>query len=324
MFSFELIVSNFATPAILCFVLGGLAAALKSDLRVPPQVFETISIYLLLSIGLKGGVALSKTEFSDILWPTVAVIVIGVTIPFFAYAFARKFGNLNVDDSAALAAHFGSVSAVTFMAALSFAQSNHIEYEGFMPALLAVMEIPGIIIAIALAARFGDSNLKLKESILEAFTGKSIILLSGGLVIGLMVGEKGIEKVSGVFFGGFQGVLAFFLLELGVVAISRLREMKANKRFIILYGIFMPIFCSAFGFAGGILTGLSVGGTAILATMAASASYIAAPAAVKIALPNANPGIYLVTSISITLPFNIAIGIPMFFWLSEIFIAGNM
>lgn len=313
-----LITTNLTSPAVLCFVIGAFAALVKSDLRVPPQVHETISMYLLFAIGLKGGIALSATSIDAVLYPIVATLALGMVTPVIAYMLARKFGKLDVINAAALAAHFGSVSAVTFMASLNFAEQSGIGYEGFLTALLVVMEIPGIVIALALAGMLSSGKkVHLGHVVQEALTGKSVILLAGGLIVGLLGDRAGVNTITTVFITPFQGVLVFFLLEMGVVAASRLKEVKLSLPFMLMFGTAVPMLFGMLGAVAGMLAGLSQGGTAILATMAASASYIAAPAAVKMALPDANPGLYLTTAISITLPFNIIIGIPLYFTLAK-------
>lgn len=312
-----IIITNLTSPAVICFVIGAFAALVKSDLRVPPQVHETISMYLLFAIGLKGGIALSAASTDEILRPMMATLFLGIMTPIIAYALARRIGKLDVINAAALAAHFGSVSAVTFMASLNFAEQSGIGYEGFLTALLVVMEIPGIVIALAIAGVLAsEKKVNLGHVVQEALTGKSVILLAGGLLVGSMGDRAGVNAITGLFITPFQGVLVFFLLEMGVVAALRLREVKSAIPFMALFGTFVPLLFGTLGAIAGMWAGLSQGGAAILATMTASASYIAAPAAVKMALPEANPGLYLTTSISITLPFNIIIGIPLYFALA--------
>jgi hypothetical protein len=249
-----------------------------------------------------------------ILYPFFATLLLGILTPLIAYFLASKIGKLDSINACALAAHFGSVSAVTFMAAINFADSSSIPYERFVTALLVVLEIPGIVVALTLAGLINQSRqIHILEVITEAVTGKSVILLTGGLFVGLFAERTGVEAISSVFVTPFHGVLSFFLLEMGVVAASRLKDVKSSLKFMLTYGTVVPLLFAVLGIIAGKLAGLSIGGTAILATMAASASYIAAPAAVRMAIPDANPAIYLTTSISITLPFNIAIGIPLYF-----------
>ncbi|MFZ4126200.1 MAG: sodium-dependent bicarbonate transport family permease [Rickettsiales bacterium] len=314
----NLILVNLTSPAVICFVIGAFAALIKSDLRVPPQVHETISMYLLFAIGLKGGIALSTTSVEQLIHPMMATIALGVTTPIIAYLLARGLGRLSVTDSAAVAAHFGSVSAVTFMAALNFAEQSGIEYERFLTALLVLLEIPGIVVALALAGLMNkEHKISLGAVVHEALTGKSVILLAGGVVVGLFADAQGVEKITGVFVAPFQGVLVFFLLEMGVVAASRFKDAKSSLPFMLIFGTTVPLLFGLLGGVAGTWAGLSIGGVAILSTMAASASYIAAPAAVRMAIPKANPGIYLTLAISITLPFNIALGIPTYFELAQ-------
>lgn len=318
MINSALIISNLTSPAVICFVIGAFAALVKSDLRVPPQVHETISMYLLFAIGLKGGIALSATSVDVVLYPILATLALGVATPVAAYVLARRFGKLDVINAAAIAAHFGSVSAVTFMASLNFAEQSGTSYEGFLTALLVVMEIPGIVIALALAGMLSSGKkVHLGHVVQEALTGKSVILLAGGLIVGLLGDRTGVNAITTVFVTPFQGVLVFFLLEMGVVAASRLKDARASLPFMLAFGTLVPLLFGTLGTFAGMWAGLSHGGAAILATMAASASYIAAPAAVKMALPDANPGLYLTTAISITLPFNIIIGIPLYFALAD-------
>ena len=312
-----LIVSNLTSPAVLCFLIGAFAAWVKSDLRIPAQVHETLSMYLLFAIGLKGGIALSQTDATTILYPALVTLALGVITPIMAYALAHKIGKLDTLNAAALAAHYGSVSAVTFMAAIYFADQSGIAHEGFLTALLVVLEIPGIVVALMIAGYLNTTRkINVGDVVHEAVTGKSVILLTGGLLVGLLADRSGLESITNVFVTPFQGVLAFFLLEMGVVAASRLKEAKSSIGFLLVYGTAVPVLFGCLGVVAGHMVGLSHGGVAILATMAASASYIAAPAAVKMALPDANPGLYLTASISITLPFNIAIGIPLYFALA--------
>lgn len=320
----DLIIANLTSPAVLAFAIGAFASFIKSDLRVPPQVFETISMYLLFSIGLKGGLGLYSIEFASVIKPILATVSIGIITPLVTYFFAKQIFKFSTLNSSALAAHFGSVSAVTFMAALNFSNITNVPYENYMTALLVILEVPGIIIALILAAKFSEGNsgskVNLKHAVLESFTSKSIVLLAGGLLIGIFADRSGVEKITGVFVSPFLGILVFFMLELGFVAASRYREVQNDLKKLLVLGTILPIIFGLLGVFAGALSGLSVGGTAILATMAASASYIAAPAAVKIAIPEANPAIYLTTAISITLPFNIAFGIPLYFELAKYFI----
>jgi hypothetical protein len=314
--SLELVIVNLTSPAVLCFTLGILAATLKSDLRVPPQVHETISMYLLLSIGLKGGLAISQTALSVMVLPILMTALLGSLCAVLAYQLARRVGRLSEPDAAALAAHYGSVSAVTYMAAISFAATAGLTYEGYFPVLLAVLEMPAIIIALFIARRSRtQEGSKSSEILHEVLTGKTVVLLLGGIFIGMISGPAGARIYEPIFVTPFQGILMFFLLEMGIIAGGYLKNVRKQAPFLLTFGIAVPLAFSLIGFAAGNLAGLSATGCAILATMAASASYIAAPAAVKLSLPEADVGLCLTASVAITLPFNLAIGIPVYFQL---------
>jgi uncharacterized protein len=309
--AWELARLNLTSPAVLAFVLGVVAAIAKSDLSFPSSVTSTLSAYLLFALGLKGGTRLRDTEVGDIVWPAVATVALGIATALIAYAAARRFVGTDVANSASLAAHFGSVSAVTFTAAETFATDAGTLTEGFMPALVAVLEVPGIVIALLIAARtLGDSSMG--HAIREVITGKSIVLLVGGLVIGVVADEGGLAKTDPLFVTLFTGVLCLFLLDLGTVTGQRLSSVRAAGPRLIVYAVALPIVFGVIGAFAGTLAGLSIGGATILATMAASASYIAAPAAVRVGLPQADPAISLGAALGVTFPFNLVIGIPLY------------
>lgn len=317
----DLALANLLSPLLLCFVLGVVAILVRSDLRVPEQVFNALSIYLMLAIGLKGGVELSKLPPAEFVLPGLAGLGLGMAIPLWSYALLRRFGGFKVADAAAIAAHYGSVSAVTFVAALAYLDATRTPYEGFAPALLAIMEVPGIIVAFALARRGGafataggtsGAGGTPAEAVREILAGKSVLLLAGGLVIGAIVGEAGYARVKPVFSDLFQGVLCLFLLELGMLAAARMADFRRVGPFLVLFAVVMPVLHGVLGVLVGHGIGLSVGGAMILGTLAASASYIAAPAAVRLALPQANPGYYLTASLAITFPFNLTLGLPLY------------
>jgi uncharacterized protein len=314
----DLIQLNLLSPVVLAFALGIVARLVRSDLHIPDQLYSALSIYLLLAIGLKGGAELSKTPLSSFWAPALATLVIGTVIPCWCYAILRGLGRFGVADSAAIAAHYGSVSAVTFSASLTFLEGLQVSYEGFMPTLVAFLEVPAIVIALLLARMKSDTPDapgagSWGEVLHELLAGKSILLLVGGLVIGYLSGEQGLEQVAPLFVDPFKGALVLFLLELGMVAANRLRDFRAAGVFLIAFGILMPILHGAVGVGLGTLAGLSLGGSFVLGVLAASASYIAAPAAVRIALPQANPGYYLTASLAITFPFNLAVGMPIYY-----------
>lgn len=312
----ELLRTNLLSPAVLAFALGITATLVKSDLKIPEALYTTLSIYLLLAIGLKGGAALATTPISLVWKPALATLALGVITPLLSYATLRRLGRFDVVNAAALAAHYGSVSAVTFIAATAFMQAAQEPIEGFLPTLVAILEVPAIVIAL-LIARQSLGGGSLGEAVREIFAGKSILLLVGGSLMGFLTGPDGLKQVAPVFVDPFRGVLVLFLLELGMVAAKRLRDLRAVGGFLIGFGIAMPIVQGSLGVWLGSLAGMSVGGAMVLGTMAASASYIAAPAAVRIALPQANPSYYLTASLGITFPFNLTLGIPIYYALSR-------
>jgi uncharacterized protein len=313
--SFALI--NLSSPPVLAFALGIIAVSLKSDLRLPDSVYQALTIYLLLGIGIKGGVSLSEVGLSAVARPLVATIVIGVTLPILAFFLLRFFTKLDPINRGALAAHYGSTSLVTFTAALVFLDAIRVSYEGFMTTLLAAMEIPGIIVGLFLATRKAGSNFSWKASVGELLTSKSIVLLVGGLTLGVVTGTRGYEGIEPLFAGLFPGILTLFLLELGIVAGRRLRDVKQAGWGIVIFAMVFPVIAGFIGVALGQISGLGIGGATILGVIAASASYIAAPATVRLALPQASPGIYLTAALGITFPFNLVIGIPLLFNISN-------
>lgn len=312
----ESILSNFTSPVVLAFVLGIASKFVKSDLEFPRPLYQSISIYLLLAIGLKGGVELSKTSFAVFLSPAIATIALGVLTPISAFLIIRYIRKLDLSNSAGLAAHYGSVSMVTFLVAISFMQDKGMEPEGYMPTLLALLEIPGIIVALMIPVLASKNTSSIGRALHEVITGSSIFLLIGGVIIGFIAGPVKFTAVEPFFVNGFQGALFLFLLELGMTTASRLRDLKKVGAFIIFFGIFVPILHSVPAIFLGYWAGLSTAGITVLATMVSSASYIAAPAAVRIALPKASPSIYLTASLGITFPFNITLGIPLYYYLT--------
>ncbi|MDZ4724896.1 MAG: sodium-dependent bicarbonate transport family permease [Leptospira sp.] len=315
----EALLSNLRTPMFLAFFLGIFATLIKSDLKFPDGMYTGLTIYLLLAIGLKGGVKLSNTTIEEFYKPALAAILLCITIPVIAYVILTRLGKYDMVNAAALAAHYGSVSAVTFSEALAFMDSQHITYEGFMPSMLAIMEVPAIIIAIFIVkSKSGEDSDSWKKVLHELFAGKGTLLLLGGLMIGLLSGKKGLEQFGPLFDTPFRGVLILFLLEVGIVTGRRLSDLKKAGVFLIGFGIIFPIMCSFFALLLAKIAGLSLGGASILATLAASASYIAAPSAIRIALPEASPAYYLTAALAITFPFNISIGIPLYLSMAKI------
>jgi uncharacterized protein len=307
----ELVQLNLTSPAVLAFVLGALATTLRSDLRFPESITSFLSSYLLLAIGLKGGVAIADSSPADLWLPALATIALGTVTPLVGFVVARRFVRLDVGGAASLAAHYGSVSAVTFTAAVAFATAAGTPPEGFLPALVALLEVPGIVVALALAGRH-SSGSSFSRAVHEVFTGKSVVLLVGGVVIGLVADQSGWEKVEPLFVDLFPGILVLFLLDLGVLAGRRVRAIAAVGPRLVVFAVAVPLMFGALGVLAASLVGLSTGGATVLGAMAASASYIAAPAAVRTGLPHTDPAIALGAALGVTFPFNLAIGIPLY------------
>ncbi len=301
---------------VLAFALGLFATLVKSDLRFPDELYTALTIYLLFAIGLKGGMKLDGMSLSVVGGPLIAAIALSAVIPIWCFFLLKKLVLLNSTNAGAIAAHYGSVSAVTFSAVLAFLEIGKVPVEGFMPALLAVMEAPAIIVAIFLAMKSCNSGNsqpgEMKRLFHDLLTGKGILLLLGGLAIGLLCGKNGFEQVAPLFDAPFKGVLTLFLLEVGLVTGRRLHDLKSAGWRLVAFALVMPVLHGLLGALIGKWCGLSLGGTTVLATLAASASYIAAPAAVRIALPQASPALYLTSSLAITFPFNIVLGIPLY------------
>jgi len=302
---------------VLFFVLGVVARLAKSDLRLPEPLYETLSIYLLLAIGLKGGVELARQPVAGVLPSAVAAVALGAAIPLALYPVLRRIGKFPVADSASIAAHYGSVSVVTFAVATSLLLQAGIASEPHMPLLVALMEAPGIVVGIVLAralARTEGDRPPLRWGPLahEVFLGKSVVLLLGGLAIGALAGPQAMAPIEPVFFGLFKGVLALFLLEMGLVAGGRLADLRRAGAFLVAFGVAAPLVLGFVGALVGHLLGLSLGGTTLLATLAASSSYIAAPTAMRVAVPEANPALSIGVVLGVTFPFNITLGIPLY------------
>lgn len=313
----DLVQDNLTSPAVLAFALGFLAIRVHGNLRLPEQVATYLSTYLLLAIGIKGGLRLRESALADMWAPVLATLALGVITPLVTFVVARRFLRFEHANAASLAAHFGSVSAVTFTAAETFARSAGTLEEGFLPALVAILEIPGIVIALLLASRHSASS-KMKDAIHEVLTGKSILLLIGGLLIGSLGAETAVAKVEPFFVDLFPGLLCLFLLDLGSLAAERFSEVRRAGIRLIAVAITLPVIFGSIGVVLGHASGLSTGGAMVLGIMAASASYIAAPAAVRVALPEADLGLSLGVAIGVTFPFNLIVGIPLLSEISEL------
>ena len=307
----DLVSLNLESPVVLAFLLGVIAAFIKSDLRFPEQVTSLLSTYLLFAIGLKGGLRLRESSVSELAWPVVITLILGVATPLVAFIVARAFVRLDTINAASLAAHYGSVSAVTFTAAESFAQAAGTLEEGFLPALVAVLEIPGIVVALVIASRARQVR-SMSSAIHEVLTGKSVVLLLGGLIIGTIANQEALTRVEPFFIGLFQGLLCLFLLDLGTLAGQRFNSIRRAGARLLVFATVLPIVFGVIGVFLASLVGMSEGGATVLAAMAASASYIAAPAAVRVGLPEADIGVSLGAALGVTFPFNLIIGIPLY------------
>lgn len=306
-------------PVVLFFALGLAAGLLKSELRIPEALYETLSLYLLVAIGLKGGLQLQKASALEAMGPISAALFLGLLIPVLAFILLRCLGRFSVPDSAAIGAHYGSVSAVTFAVVLGTLQKAQIPYEGIVTVLMVMMEVPAILVGIFLSRWLGSGNrIHWPRLLHEVFLGKSIFLLMGAMLIGFLASEQHAEPFRKVFIDPFKGVLGLFLLEMGLVTSRRLRDLKKVGLFLACFAVMMPLLSGMLGAAAGVLCGLSLGGTIVLATLAASSSYIAAPAAVRVAIPEANPSFYLTASLGVTFPFNLTLGIPLYTKFSQL------
>lgn len=301
---------------VLFFVLGVAARLLRSDLALPPAFLEAVSIYLLLSIGVRGGVELSHAASASLLPQVLACLVIGFATPFLLAPVLRLLG-LGRIDSAAIAAHYGSVSVVTFAVGTAYFAARGASVESHAALWVALMESPGIVAGILLArAGTGRRQTSLAATAREVLFGKSVLLLVGGMMIGAAVGKAGIVTIEPVFYGAFKGLLAFYLLDLGLVAGARLGAWRSHWR-LVPFAILAPLVLGAAGAAVGTALGLSVGGAATLATLAASASYIAAPTAMRASVPDADPSLSISLVLGVTFPFNILVGIPVYLMLAR-------
>ncbi len=303
-------------PVILFFLLGALAGLVRSDLRIPGVLYESLSIFLLLAIGLKGGVELARYPLAEVALPALVVVAAGTLIPLVAYPLLRRVGRLSRADSGSIAGHYGSVSVVTFAVGTTYLARLGQEVEGYITVLLVLLELPALVIGVLLARR-GEIGTPWGKVLHEVFAGKSIVLLLGGMAIGWFAGPQGIAPLDTLFFDLFKGVLAFFLLEMGLVVANRFGELRRAGFFLIAFAIVMPLLSAGLGVGIGVLLGLSVGGVTLLATLYASASYIAAPAAMRLAVPEANPALSIGAALGITFPFNLLVGIPLYYRIAQ-------
>lgn len=319
----DLLITNLLQPIILAFLLGAVAGAVKSELELPQAVVKLLAIYLLFSLGLNGGRELANTEIAAV-GPLLGITVIMIFgIPTFAYVITRRLGKMDISNSAAIAAHYGSVSTATFFASMSFAKEMGTPAEGYLAAIVALMEF-GVIYSLLIAriamGKADSRKIDAAELFMSVIRGRGILLLVGGMIIGFVASDRQWQQISPFYEDLFRGILMLFLLEMGITAARRIRAFRQVGTFMIGFGVLMPVIHGLVGVTLANWVGLSVGGAFVFGAICASASFIDAPAACRASLPLADPGIYLTSSLGVTLPFNLIIGIPLYHeyavWLS--------
>ncbi|MDP4823045.1 MAG: sodium-dependent bicarbonate transport family permease [Aestuariivirgaceae bacterium] len=315
---------NLLSPAILFFALGVLAGYIKSDLDVPDSISRYLSIYLMMAIGFKGGAAIAASPSVDFIMAATLLAGVGVSFaqPFLSYGLLRVTTNLDRPTAAAIGGHYGSVSIVTFVTAVSFLASQRIGHQGWMSAVVALMEAPAILSALYIAHRSAPETIDAGKRATpklarEIFTNGAILLLTGSFLVGALTGPSGLAKVEGFLVTPFQGILALFLLDMGLFVSRQAHHLKELDWRVALFGLYMPLIGASVGLGLSWLIGLDTGTGALFMALCASASYIAVPAAMRLALPQAKAGVYLPLSLSITFPFNILFGIPLYVALAE-------
>lgn len=320
----DVFLQNLTSPPILFFILGVVAGFLKSDLNVPDQISRYLSIYLMMAIGFKGGVAIAETpEINGQIIATIAAgLITGFTQPFIGYALLRLTTKIDRPTAAAISAHYGSISMVTFVTAVSFLGANEVAYAGYIVAVLALMEAPSILTGLFIAHRAEPKTIRATAKATprlsrEIFTNGAILLLMGSFLIGWASGTSGMEKMSGFFVDPFHGILAFFLLDMGLLVSRQMHHLKEFTLKLVMFGIYMPLIGASVGISISWLIGLDVGTGFLFTVLVASASYIAVTAAMRLALPQAKAAIYIPMTLAITFPFNIAFGIPLYFSITE-------
>jgi hypothetical protein len=328
--------SNILIPPVLFFALGFIARLIRSDLRFPPDLAKALSVYLLVAIGIHGGNELVRVDLLTALNAVLWAIVLGLTLPVIGYAVLIATRKVDALNAAAIAAHYGSVSAGTFLTAIAYLESSGIKYESYPVIMLAVMESPAIVVGLLLAGWsrhrqgvvLGDGSLAANGNhtgaiLREAFTNGSVVLLVGSMLIGAIATPKALEAIKPFVNEIFMGVLCLFLLEMGLEAARRIEDFRRVGLLLVAFGILMPLFGALVGvLVGHAALGFSVGGTTLVAVLAASASYIAVPPAMRLAVPEANPSLYLTLSLGVTFPFNVIFGIPLYYYLATV-VAGS-
>jgi uncharacterized protein len=320
----DLLLTNLLSPIVLAFVLGAIAGFIRSELELPEPVLKLLSIYLLFSIGLTGGRELAQVKFSDVAPLLGLAVALTITIPVVTYLVLRRLAGFDIQNAAAVAAHYGSVSSVTFFAAIAFARAMNHPAEGAMTAVVALMEwgviISLLIARIAMGRRQG--GLSLGALAADTLRGRGILLLTGGMIIGALATPPQWNQIAPFYEGLFRGILMLFLLEMGMTAARQMRDFATVGRFLTVFAIVSPIFWGVVGVTAGHAIGLGQGSAFVLGAICASASYIDAPAACRAALPEASPGIYLTASLGVTFPFNLLLGLPLY-WQVSAWLAGG-
>ena len=319
--NFSLLIENLTNPALLFFLLGIIAVRLKSDLEIPPNSSKFISLYLLFSIGFKGGQELAHSEFSlEIIWAILFGLLVSVLIPCYTFFILKR--KLSTENAGAIAAAYGSISAVTFVTAVSFLESFNIQFSGYLVAVMALMEAPAIIIGFLLIKSYSKSKettSSFKEIIKHALTNGSVLLIVGSLIIGLLASDKQALGIKPFTTDLFKGFLAIFLLDMGIISGRKLNDFFKSGWFTLVFAIVIPLINGSIVAIASQLITHDIGNRFMLATLAASASYIAVPAAMKMAVPKANPGLYLPMALAVTFPINITIGLPLYLSVVKMF-----
>jgi hypothetical protein len=316
----DIIRFNLLSPMVLAFLLGIVAVLVKSDLKIPEQVYSIISIYLLFAVGLKGGFDLARSPADSFGASVVAAALLSMGITLWSAFLLRRFGRLSSPNAIATAIHYGTVSAVTMSAAITFLNESGMPFEGFLPTISVVMELPAVILGLGLAQWYiGDKKQSFLDAVRTALTGKGFLLLGGGVLIGFVSGDAGYQQVKPFFVDLFPGFLTLFLLEMGTLVGKRLTDLGRMGRFILGFAVIMPLIHGTLGVWLGTLAGLSVGGAMLMGAFAASASYITAPAVVEANIPKADVTFALTASLVITFPFNLTLGLPIYFELARLF-----
>jgi len=342
----QLIQSNLLTPIILFFLFGIIAARIKSDLKIPEAISEFLPIYLLAAIGLHGGIEMRNTGFENMLIPMLVAIGLSLLFTLNHYQILRRLGKFNIFDSYALASTYGAVGAVTFSVGLSFLKNQGVSSEGYLAAILAVLEPVAFILAIFLTNMAVSKQIKAKKKsftsddtseidvgmqnktklsqvLHESITGKAIVILLGSIVIGYIIGEEGFSSIKIVFDEMFTGAIVIFMIEMGIIAGQRLDDIKKVGIFLTAFAIIMPTFNGIIGVLVATTMGLSLGGAVMFGLLLASASFIAAPAVLRHAIPQAKPSLYITSALGITFPYNIIVLLPIMFTISSVVHTGE-